>query len=79
MLSKPDNAEQKNIAGVAVHRYREKFSLSQQALVDLLNDRGISMTSSTISKIENGKRGINDYELFALAEIYGVSVDDMFR
>lgn len=65
----------KNISGSILRQLRLKSNLSQQELAEKLQLLGIGLTSKEISKIENNNRLVQDFELFAFAEIFKVSVD----
>ena len=48
--------------------------MKQKDLLLQLNSKGIEMNASGLSKLEGQIRQVNDYELVALAEIFGISV-----
>ena len=66
----------KNICGNKLKEFRKQAKLSQQDLAEKLQLEGIDLTSKEISKIENNKRLVRDFELFALAKIFKVSADE---
>jgi transcriptional regulator with XRE-family HTH domain len=66
----------KNISGIKLKELRKNAKLSQQDLAEKLQLEGIDLTSKEISKIETNKRLVQDFELFAFAKIFKVSVDD---
>ena len=64
-----------NICGKNVKELRKEKGLDQVELAAALSvDHNIKMEQSDISEIERGVRGVRDYELVALADIFGVSV-----
>ena len=65
----------RNISGKKLRELRISAKLSQQDLAEKLQLEGIDLTSKEISKIENNKRLVQDFELFAFAKIFGVSAD----
>jgi transcriptional regulator with XRE-family HTH domain len=67
----------KNIIGPRVKQARlnHKPALTQDALSGKLAAFGIHLDRAAISKIELGIRYVLDYELKALAQALGVSVD----
>ena len=65
----------RNISGKKLRELRISANLSQQDLAEKLQLEGIDLTSKEISKIENNKRLVQDFELFAFAKIFGVSAD----
>lgn len=73
------NVRNKNIAGAAVGDIRRLRGLSQDQLSGQLAKHGVSIDRAGISKLENGSRGILDYELKALATILKVPVDRLLK
>ena len=65
----------KNISGSILRELRTNNGLSQQNLAEKLQLMGVELTSKEISKIENDKRLVQDFELFAFARTFGVSAD----
>ncbi len=65
-----------NIAGhrIRVARAINRPPLTQQDITIQLQIQGYKISKSLISKIENGKRGISDIELKAIARVLNVSV-----
>ena len=68
--------EFRNISGNKLSELRKANKMSQQDLAEKLQLEGIDLTSKEISKIENNKRLVQDFELFAFAKIFGVSADE---
>jgi transcriptional regulator with XRE-family HTH domain len=69
-----------NISGEFIKELREKRGWGQVELSAALSvDYGIKIEQSDISEIERGARGVKDYELKALAQLFGVSVDWLLR
>lgn len=66
----------KNICGNKLKELRQQAKLSQQDLAEKLQLEGIDLTSKEISKIENNKRLVQDFELCAFAKIFKVSADE---
>lgn len=66
----------KNISGIKLKEFRKTAKLSQQDLAEKLQLEGVDLTSKEISKIENNKRLVQDFELFAFAKIFKVSADE---
>lgn len=68
--------EFRNISGNKLSELRKANKTSQLELAEKLQLEGIDLTSKEISKIENNKRLVQDFELFAFAKIFGVSADE---
>ena len=67
--------EIRNISGNKLRELRKNSKMSQQELAEKLQLEGIDLTSKEISKIENNKRLVQDFELFAFAKIFKVPAD----
>ena len=65
----------RNIAGARVEQRRKAIGMKQKDLLTQLQVRGVDLNASSLSKLEGQIRSINDYELVALSEVLGVSVD----
>ena len=65
----------KNIIGVRVEKRRKEIGMKQKDLLVQLQIRGVEINSSGLSKLEGQVRSVFDYELVALAEVLGVSVN----
>lgn len=68
----------KNVTGRKIKEMRDDLHISQKAIVDMINEMGHSMTPSTISKIEMGKRGVSDMELMSFSRIFRCTIDEFF-
>lgn len=68
--------EFRNISGNKLKELRKANKMSQQDLAEKLQLEGIDLTSKEISKIENNKRLVQDFELFTFAKIFKVSADE---
>lgn len=65
----------KNMVGHRVLALRKKKGMKQKELLAQLQVNGINMNASSLSKLEGQICYVTDYELNALADIFGVSVD----
>ncbi len=65
----------RNVAGGRVEQRRKVIGMKQKDLLTQLQVRGIDLNASGLSKLEGQLRSINDYELVALADVLGVSID----
>ncbi len=65
----------RNIAGERVEQRRKAIGMKQKDLLTQLQVRGIDLNASGLSKLEGQFRSINDYELVALADVLGVSIN----
>ena len=67
-----------NIIGSKVKQFRKKNRMSPQKLSNKLELMGVYVCRGSVSRIEDWSRTVTDIELYALAKVFGVSVDDMF-
>ena len=70
-----DFAGKKNICGEKVKEARRKLKLSQTNLAANLQIMGVNIERDSVSRIEIGTRFVADYELLAISEILGVSLE----
>ena len=80
-MFKNKNEGSNNLCGDNVRRLRLSYptKLSQRALADKMQVIGIDVDKNAIQRIECGKRFVIDIELRALAEIFGVSLDELVK
>ena len=65
----------RNISGERVRARRLSMRLSQEALAAKVQTEGVILEQDAISRIELGSRMVQDYELWALSQVLGVSSD----
>ena len=65
----------RNIAWSRVEQRRKAIGLKQKDLLTQLQVRGVDLNAYGLSKLEGQIRSINDYELIALSDVLGVSVN----
>ena len=71
------NVPNKNIIGKKVKQARTKLNLTQDQLSARLARQNVQIDRAGISKIENGSRGVYDYELKALAKTLSSNIADL--
>ncbi len=67
-----------NLIGMRVKKYRKSRKMSQQELSNKLELMGVYVCRGSISRVEDGSRTVTDIELYALAQVLGVTVNDLF-
>ncbi|MBQ4071190.1 MAG: helix-turn-helix transcriptional regulator [Clostridia bacterium] len=72
------DGERKNLIGDNLKRIRSRMKISQQALSNKLELLGVYVCRGSVSRIEDFSRTVTDIELYAIAEVLGVSVTDLF-
>ena len=68
-----------NMIGKRVKELRLAKKMSQQALSDKLETLAVYVCRGSISRIEDMQRTVTDIELYGLAEVLGVSINDLFE
>lgn len=68
-----------NVIGRLLKEYRIKNNFSYEMLSAKLELLGISIHKQSLYDIENNKRTVKDYELFGLAYVLGIDVNDLFK
>lgn len=69
----------RNISGEQVRLLRTKKRMSQAALAAKVQTKGVILEQDVISRIESGERMVQDYELWAMAEVLGVTTDELLE
>jgi transcriptional regulator with XRE-family HTH domain len=67
----------RNIVGARVEQIRKEKGIKQKELLAQLQTRGVDIPASGLSKLEGQVRCVMDFELVALADILGVSADQL--
>ena len=67
----------RNLVGAKVERLRQKTGMRQKELLAQLQVRGISINASALSKLEGQVRTVTDYELVAIADVFGLNIDEL--
>lgn len=84
-MSKQEQSRKMNICAQKIRDLRSQKSLqigsdfSQNDLAAALQLKGLDVTKNTIQCIESGNRAIRDYELKAIAEVFGITVDELIN
>ena len=68
-----------NVISKQLRKYRIKNNLSYEMLSAKLELMGISIHKQSLYDIENNKRTVKDYELFGIAYVLGIDVNDLLE
>ena len=68
-----DNINITNYVANKIKTFREKKNITQKELAEALNT-----TQQTIARYENGERKADQNVLFALANYFGIPINDFF-
>ena len=69
----------RNILGPTIKLYRKKKCITQEYLTKCLNSQGIKIDRPMIAKIENQTRELYDYEICAIAKVFEIDYNDLFK
>lgn len=67
------------IIGERIRKEREILKLSQKEISNLLEEKGVSLSRETISKIETGDRPINVLEIKSISEVLNIKTEDLIK
>ena len=67
-----------NLIGDQVKKYRKLRRISQQTLSNKLELLGVYVCRGSVSRIEDKTRTVTDIELYAIAQVLGVDILDLF-
>lgn len=79
MKNKKENSNSFNITGKNIKTIRKNKNITQEELCARMQVMGYQINRSDISKLENGKRFISDFELVGFANALKVSISDLFK
>ncbi len=68
-----------NVIADLLKEYRTKKNLSYEQLAAKLELMGISIHKQSLYDIENNKRTVKDYELFGIAYVLDIDVNDLLK
>lgn len=69
--------QRRNVVGSRVHFFRRKKGITQLEICLKLQEIGLPLSQSALSKIESGERRVRDTELFLLARVLDVSLEEL--
>lgn len=72
------NLENRNIIGKKINTIRKLKGITQEQLTARLNVQGIDIDRTMISKIETQSREVSDFEIKAIANALGVTIEELF-
>ena len=78
-MSRIIDGNEMNIVGNNVRKYRIAKKMSQQKLSNSLKLMGVYVCRGSVSRIEDKSRTVTDIELYALAKVLNVGIDDLIE
>ncbi len=79
MRTRKQKLGNRNLIGSRVEEIRKRNGMKQKELLAQLQVNGIDMNASGLSKLEGQLRAVTDIELVALADVLGVSINDLVK
>lgn len=81
MFKNKSKSGKNNICGKKIYCLRKQQipKMSQRILAEKLQLKGIDVDKNAIQRIESGDRFVTDIELVVLAEVFGISVDELLK
>lgn len=79
MMARIIDGQSMNMIGKNVKRLRKKNGWSQKTVSDKLEMLAIYICRGSISRIEDQSRTVTDIELYGLAKVFRVSIDELFE
>ena len=72
------DSEKKNLIGKNLKKLRTDRKMSQQELSNKLELLGVYVCRGSISRIEDYSRTVTDIELYAIAEVLGADINELY-
>ena len=69
----------KNVVGKNIEKIRKSKGIKQKDFIAQLQLMGCDMNSTSYSKLEGQIRSATDKEIYAIAKILGVSMEELFE
>lgn len=72
------DGEKKNLIGKNLKKLRSAKKMSQQELSSKLELLGVYVCRGSVSRIEDYSRTVTDIELYAIAEVLNVDINELY-
>jgi transcriptional regulator with XRE-family HTH domain len=76
-LSKAGRPGLRNLVGDRIREHRKAFGWTQKMFSKLLKEHKLTVSRSSLVKIEAGNRYVLDYELVAIAAVLGLRAEEL--
>lgn len=73
------DGKQMNMVGNNIKKIRKQKKMSQQELADKLELMAIYVCRGSISRIEDKSRTVTDIELYGIAKVLNVTIDELYE
>lgn len=79
MFKNKTKSGKNNLCGEKIYQLRKQYApkMSQRILAEKLQLKGIDVDKNAIQRIESGERFVTDIELKILAEVFGITTDEL--
>ncbi|MEI8234895.1 MAG: helix-turn-helix transcriptional regulator [Verrucomicrobiota bacterium] len=67
----------RNVLGPQIQKIRKAKGWSQVKMVQKIQLKGWGVERTVMTKIEKGRRCLTDYELLVIAQVLGVTLNDL--
>ena len=79
MKIRKQNYGDSNLVGEKVERLRKQQKITQKDFVAKLQATGLDINPTSYSKLEGQIRIATDKEIYAIAKVLGVAMEELFR
>ncbi|MBQ9757501.1 MAG: helix-turn-helix transcriptional regulator [Clostridia bacterium] len=79
MKIRKQNYGNKNLVGRNIERIRKEKGIKQKDFIAQIQIMGCDMNPTSYSKLEGQVRSATDKEIFVIAKILGVTIEDLFN
>ncbi len=79
MKIRKQNYGDSNLVGEKVERLRKQQKITQKDFVARLQATGLDINPTSYSKLEGQIRIATDKEIYAIAKVLGVAMEELFR
>lgn len=69
----------KNLVGKNIERLRKEKGIKQKDFIAQIQIMGCDMNPTSYSKLEGQVRSATDKEIFVIAKILGISMEELFK
>ena len=76
MFSSRSKTGRNNVIGLTIARRRK--DISQRELADRLNTIGLAIDKNAVQRLESGQRFVTDLEMLYLAQVFDVTLNDLY-
>lgn len=68
-----------NIVGKNIEKLRKEKGIKQKDFIAKLQTKGLDINPTSYSKLEGQIRSATDKEIYAIAKVLDITIDDLFK